>query len=104
MRRVLAQARKELTQLVRDRLALGLALRAQLPRGRINFRKGEFAFKQDLSQVRGRLVRFGVAAALLLVLGSVLLFVVLAGVMMLTRRVDWYQVLGTSPPAPQAAA
>src|SRR5882724_2946619 len=52
--------------------ALGLALRAQLPRGRINFRKGEFAFTQDLSQVRGRLLRFGVAAALLLVLGLVL--------------------------------
>jgi len=55
-----------------DALALGLALRAQLPRGRINFRKGEFAFTQDLSQVRGRLLRFGVAAALLLVLGLVL--------------------------------
>jgi general secretion pathway protein L len=55
-----------------DALALGLALRAQLPRGRINFRKGDFAFTQDLSQVRGRLVRFGVAAALLLVLGLVL--------------------------------
>jgi general secretion pathway protein L len=55
-----------------DALALGLALRAQLPRGRINFRKGEFAFTKDLSHVRGRLVRFGAAAAVLLVLGLVL--------------------------------
>jgi general secretion pathway protein L len=53
-------------------LALGLALRAQFPRGRVNFRKGEFAFKKDLSQVRGRLVRLGVAAGILLVLGLVL--------------------------------
>jgi general secretion pathway protein L len=55
-----------------DALALGLALRAQLPRGRVNFRKGEFAFTKDLSQVRGKLIRFGVAAAALLVLGLVL--------------------------------
>src|SRR3989442_1481876 len=32
-----------------DALALGLALRAQLPRGRINFRKDEFGFTKDLS-------------------------------------------------------
>lgn len=50
-------------------LALGLAVRAQSPRGRINFRKGEFAFTKDLSQVRGQLARLGVAAAILLVLG-----------------------------------
>jgi general secretion pathway protein L len=55
-----------------DTLALGLALRAQFPRGGVNFRKGEFAFTKDLSQVRGRLVRFGIAAAILLVLGLVL--------------------------------
>lgn len=53
-------------------LALGLALRAQLPRGRVNFRKGEFAFTKDLSQLRGRLLRFAAAAAVLLVLGFVL--------------------------------
>jgi general secretion pathway protein L len=50
-------------------LALGLALRAQHPRGRVNFRKGEFAFTKDLSQVRGQLTRLAVAAAILLVLG-----------------------------------
>jgi len=55
-----------------DALALGLAFRAQFPRGRINFRKGEFAFTKDLSHVRGKLVRFGAAAAILLVLGLVL--------------------------------
>jgi len=38
-----------------------------------------------------------------LVIGSVLLFVVLAGVMVLTRRVDWYRLLG-SPTAPSGAA
>ncbi|HZX96797.1 MAG TPA: pilus assembly protein PilM [Myxococcales bacterium] len=53
-------------------LALGLALRAQTPRGRINFRKGEFAFTRDLSSVRGQIARLGVAAAVLLVLGFVL--------------------------------
>ena len=53
-------------------LALGLALRAQLPRGRVNLRKGEFAFTKDLSQVRGRLLRLGAAAAVLLVLGLIL--------------------------------
>src|SRR5207302_5503623 len=49
-------------------LALGLAVRAQSPRGRINFRKGEFAFTKDLSQVRGQMAKLGVAAAVLLVL------------------------------------
>jgi general secretion pathway protein L len=53
-------------------LALGLALRAQFPRGRVNFRKGEFAFTKDLSQLRGKVIRLGVAAAVLLVLGLVL--------------------------------
>src|SRR5258708_38395335 len=38
-------------------LALGLAVRAQTPRGRINFRKGEFAFTTDLWQVRGQFRR-----------------------------------------------
>jgi len=55
-----------------DALALGLALRAQLPRGRINFRKDEFAFTKDFSQLRGKAVRFGIAAAALLLLGLVL--------------------------------
>src|SRR5439155_26964544 len=50
-------------------LALGLALRAQQSRGRINFRKGEFAFTKDLSQVRSQVARLAVAASILLVLG-----------------------------------
>lgn len=50
-------------------LALGLALRAQQSRGRVNFRKGEFAFTQDISQVRGQLTRVAIAVAVLLVLG-----------------------------------
>ena len=49
-------------------LALGLALRAQQPRGHINFRKGEFAFTKDLSQVKGQLGRLAVAAVVLLLL------------------------------------
>jgi general secretion pathway protein L len=49
-------------------LALGLALRAQQPRGRLNFRKGEFAFTRDLSQIRGHLGRLAIAAGLLLAL------------------------------------
>ena len=49
-------------------LALGLAVRAQNPRGRINFRKGEFAFTKDLSQVRGQVGRLAIACAVLLVL------------------------------------
>jgi general secretion pathway protein L len=53
-------------------LALGLALRAQQPRGRLNFRKGEFAFVKDLSQVRGHLARLGIAAAVLLLLSIAL--------------------------------
>lgn len=55
-------------------LSLGLAMRAQSPRGRVNFRKGEFAFTKDLSQVRGQMTRLGVAAAVLLVLGFLLGF------------------------------
>jgi len=38
-----------------------------------------------------------------LVIGSVLLFVVLAGIMVLTRRVDWYRLLNPAA-APQSAA
>jgi general secretion pathway protein L len=53
-------------------LALGLALRAQQPHGRLNFRKGEFAFTRDLSQVRGHLAKIGIAAAVLLALAMVL--------------------------------
>jgi general secretion pathway protein L len=49
-------------------LALALALRAQQPRGGLDFRKGEFAFTRDLSLVRGRLVRMAVAAAVLFAL------------------------------------
>ena len=52
-----------------DALALGLALRAQHSRGRVNFRKGEFAFTKDLSQVRGQVSRLAIAAVVLLVLG-----------------------------------
>ncbi|HUJ29411.1 MAG TPA: pilus assembly protein PilM [Myxococcales bacterium] len=55
-------------------LALGLAMRAQSPRGRVNFRKGEFAFTKDLSQVRGQMTKLGVAAAVLLFLGFLLGF------------------------------
>ena len=50
-------------------LALGLALRAQHPRGHVNFRKDEFAFTKDLSQVRGQMARLAIAAAVLLILG-----------------------------------
>jgi len=39
-----------------------------------------------------------------LVIGSVLLFAVLAGVMVLTRRVDWYRLLGSSSVVPAASA
>src|SRR6185295_5448345 len=68
------RARKTAPQrlLLAGALALGLALRAQFPRGRVNFRKGEFAFTKDLSQLRGKVIRLGVAAAVLLVLGLVL--------------------------------
>jgi general secretion pathway protein L len=52
-------------------LALGLALRAQTPRGKVNFRKGEFAFTRDLSQVRGQLVRSAIGVAALLILALV---------------------------------
>jgi Tfp pilus assembly PilM family ATPase len=50
-------------------LALALSLRAQQPRGKINFRKGEFAFTKDLSQVKGQIGWMAAAAGLLLVLG-----------------------------------
>jgi len=49
-------------------LALALALRAQQPRGRLDFRKGEFAFTRNLTQVRGRLLELGMAAVVLLLL------------------------------------
>ena len=49
-------------------LALGLALRAQQPRGRINFRSGEFAFTKDLSQVKGQIGKLALAAGILLAL------------------------------------
>ncbi|HEY2030755.1 MAG TPA: pilus assembly protein PilM [Myxococcales bacterium] len=51
--------------------ALGLALRAQTPRGKINFRKDEFAFTRDLSQVRGQITRVAAAVTVLLVLSLV---------------------------------
>ena len=44
-------------------------MRAQSPRGRVNFRKGEFAFTKDLSQVQGQISRLAIAAGLLLLLG-----------------------------------
>src|SRR5207249_2813297 len=53
-------------------LALGLALRAQQPRGRLNFRKGEFAFTKDASQMRGVIFKLGAAAAAVLLLALVL--------------------------------
>jgi len=49
-------------------LALALALRAQQPRGRLDFRKGEFAFTRNLSQVRGTLLQLATAALVLLLL------------------------------------
>lgn len=39
-----------------------------------------------------------------LVIGSVLLFAVLAGVMLMTRRVDWYGLLRSDAPTPATAA
>jgi general secretion pathway protein L len=54
--------------------ALGLALRAQNPRGRLNFRKGEFAFTKDTSQLRGHFARLGIA------LGAVLLLALFLGI------------------------
>jgi general secretion pathway protein L len=50
-------------------LALALALRAQQPRGRLDFRKGQFAFTRNLSQVRGTLLQLATAALVLLLLG-----------------------------------
>lgn len=49
-------------------LALALSLRAQSPRGHINFRKGPLAFTKDLSQARGQLARLVTAAAVVLIL------------------------------------
>lgn len=49
-------------------LALGLAMRAQSPRGRVNFRRGEFAFTKDLSQVQGQIGRLALAAGVVLLL------------------------------------
>ena len=53
-------------------LALGLALRAQQPRGRLNFRKGEFAFTRDFSTARRQIGQIAIATAVLLVLALVL--------------------------------
>jgi general secretion pathway protein L len=69
-------------------LALGLALGAQQPRGRLNFRKGEFAFTRDLSQIRGHLTRLALAAAILLVLAIGLGAVRLASVARQERDYD----------------
>jgi len=53
-------------------LALGLALRAQQPRGHLNFRKGEFAFTRDFSQVRKHAIQLSIMAGFLLLLGFIL--------------------------------
>ena len=53
-------------------LALGLALRAQHPRGHVNFRKGEHAFTKDVSQARGVLLKLGGAFATVLALALLL--------------------------------
>jgi general secretion pathway protein L len=53
-------------------LAFGLALRAQQPRGSLNFRKGDLAFTRDFSQVRTHATRLAGAAAILLLLALVL--------------------------------
>jgi general secretion pathway protein L len=50
-------------------LALSLALRAQQPRGRLDFRKGEFAFTRNQSEVRFQLAKLAIAVAVLIVLG-----------------------------------
>ena len=49
-------------------LALGLALRAQNPRGKLNFRRAEFAFTKDSSQSRGMYLKLGGAFATVLLL------------------------------------
>jgi general secretion pathway protein L len=49
-------------------LALGLALRAQHPRGKLDFRKGQFAFVRDLSQAKVKITRLAMAIAVLLIL------------------------------------
>ncbi|MFL5291758.1 MAG: type II secretion system protein GspL [Myxococcales bacterium] len=49
-------------------LALALALRAQQSRGRLDFRKGEFAFTRALTQARGQLLQIGIAAVVLVLL------------------------------------
>jgi general secretion pathway protein L len=53
-------------------LAMGLALRAQQPRGKINFRQGPFALVRDLSQVRGQLRRVALGATALAILALAL--------------------------------
>jgi general secretion pathway protein L len=53
-------------------LALGLALRAQQPRGHLNFRKGEFAFTRDFSQVRKHAIQLSIMAGFLLLLAFIL--------------------------------
>lgn len=49
-------------------MAFGLSLRAQQPRGKVNFRKGELAFTRDFSQLRKQAARLSLAVAILLVL------------------------------------
>ncbi len=73
-------------------LALGLAMRAQSPRGRVNFRKGEVAFTKDLSQVQGQISRLAIAAGLLLLLGLGLGFSRLSS---LRRQAATKRILGT---------
>lgn len=52
-------------------LALGLALRGlERGRGLLNLRKGDFAFHGDLSYLKGKLIRLGAAAAMILALLS----------------------------------
>jgi general secretion pathway protein L len=54
-------------------LALALALRGQQPArtARLNLRRGEFAYTRDFEHVRGKVVRVGAWAALVIVIGLV---------------------------------
>lgn len=68
-------------------LAFGLSLRAQQPRGKLNFRKGELVFTRDDSHLRKQAVRLSAAVAVLLALSLVLGIARLAS---LSRQIRTY--------------
>lgn len=75
----------------------------------LNGWKAGLAFGAGIGVLYGALYALLQMEQTALVIGSVLLFAVLAGVMVLTRRVDWYSLLqtpagSTLPEAPQSAA